>query len=470
MVNQETLGGSQRIESLQNEDLISLISVLERPTELYKPDRNIARSFKNILTHSYNNEQHDILRESVMNLGNNPDALQVFSHVYPGASQEDMDQLIKLDMSGLVRIKNASYDKDDYLFDYEWRAVGPFVFGSEVSLRPFPFWVSNIEDASPLVRKRITEGMPRQLQLIAISSVISGLSSTPEYNSYSIQKIKKISEVFQLSPDEFRAVTRISHDMSVINHNVALLAINDIEFIDLLRKEDGEIDIDLFGGDEALKAAISDVFGSLVAHNHKAEQIWTNLVNHLGTQKIESLFPYESRREIVLNSIRQNPSLPSDILKGYVSAIEVANAAKDKIQASLNSDLPRVVSGRYYYSVIHAAAEFGLDELPFRLHEINKYEKLVNLMLDSADEGSELYVQAANWLEKINSIDNYLYGLLKGYAMAKSSPGRFPLPIDGWTGDPEETDYIDAHLRSGQLANEQIAELEVQIKAYINFV
>lgn len=399
----------------------------------------------------------------------------VLDHYYPDASEDDLDKILRLDIGAYARIgswtfidtnRQTEYDNKQYKQELQ-----DFVFGTETEVQMYPYARKSAfdfdSDLSLPVRNRLLDGMPRQLQLLLAVRLIGNESDSPENLRYDGGTVvPNIIKAFNLSDDELKLVVKLVQQRGDVRsvslaHNI--IASNNEELLNRVRTEDGSIDLELLGGNTVIRELLQRTFyGYGDAH-------WDYIVELLGGDLVESLYSFEERRELVLEKLRDRPHIPDGNKAEYVSTEEIAQAAYDKIIERLESELPEYgwYSKRLNYSKAHAAIEFEVDDVPFRLEELDKYKKLITTLEATAPEASELAIAGQVWRNRISEIDPYLDAWFEEYAREKHNGDLDPLPADGWTGDPEEEFIIQQHIESRERSLQKMKKIEEEVREYL---
>lgn len=398
----------------------------------------------------------------------------VFETYYPNISEEDLRQIATIDAGAFSR-----GDRFTFMDSSKWELEDfqSFVTGTEDKL-PVNYRGLSADDPSisPVVADRIRDGLPRPLQLVLASKILADLSDSSESFKYNFPAFQNIVNTFDMTDYELIATFNMARscgapsaryvthhiiankdtlDRFITNDSIRNRLSSDNEGYDTVVEE-------LLGGATSIKAALTEAF------SHPPEH-WSMVVDNLSSELVELYLPFEERRTIVLNRMREWPHMPSEHEQEYVSPGEIAQITYDKVLESLNGELPNWRPGgqRMYYSKAHAAVEFGVDDVPFRLQKLDEYKGLVTLLEMTADEESELGITAQVWRNRIKGIDPYLDEQFELYTREMHNRDLDPLPVFGWTGDPEEDDIIEAHNESRDRSITNMKKIKAEVTEYL---
>lgn len=469
MTNREGLREMHEAVPLPAEKISELESLLSQPAEWAGRTVSTGKAFITQMHISARQSEPYVLRNQVDWVKHNGAAMRVFTAIYPEVNEDELDNLIRIDGASLARLDGSPFDPDNQWYDMDWRDTRPFIFGTSERLQLYRFRSVAPEEVPPVVATRMRKGMPRPMQLIAAASVISRFSGLPENLKYDVPAFKHVPEIFRLSESELHAVCRIAGSLGSPSR-VNQFILNDSEIADRFRSDSGELRLELIGGQEVTAQMLSTVFENIARGDTRMLQTWNNTVHNLGINIVETMLPFEQRRAMVLEKMSQQPRMPAEYLQEHISPTEVAEAARNVVQAYLDSELPKYgwYTERYNYTPAHAAIEFGVDDTPFRLQKMNDYRKLVSLMADTAPEGSELYDQAQAWLQRIADIDPRLNEWFEAYSREKHNRDLDPLPVDGWSGAPEEEEIIKAWGESRRSSVTKMEEIASIVREYLD--
>lgn len=413
-------------------------------------------------------EEPFMYKQSVINVLRDEATRFMFEQYYPGATEDDLESLVRLDAGTFARVSNARAFFVDYghqyTTSYDYKEFQDFVLGTPDGLQMYPH--RRVEqgdnDISTVVAKRITDGMPRPLQLLLATKTIAGLSDI--HRQYHGPVFKNVIEGFDLSNQELRTTVALAGRIDNLSaRSIANFVVGDSALLKKFCDDSGNIDYDALGGTEVMTAMLVSAFCDRT-------EFWLQITANIPPSTLEEFLPYQTRRGIVLASITKSPHLPQGHLAEYVPSGEIAQITRDYIVESLESELPEYGwhKKRLSYSPAHAAIEFGIDDVPFRLKELDRYRKLITVLEQSAPKDSELDIQAQVWRGRIDNIDPWLDAWLESYAQEKRNPDHDPLPVVGWTGDPSEEEYIQSWATSRQRSLDAIERIKTEVTEYLN--
>lgn len=376
----------------------------------------------------------------------------LYSQIYPTAGSEERYCIAWADVAAIARThyllwdsfndpSERMYDADKPLFD---EAAFGLSLDDERSRFDFPVRTRVLEE-SPLYRQRLEQGMPRVMQLFVATQAMQRLNGDKHWRQKHANAFYHLPELWDLSDDETKTVTQLVAGNGKYAPQLVSLMVADDRLLERYRGEDGVIDVELYGGREALLANAQDAFKQYIrwgARNSVESQEWLEMESNLEAE-LADIFPHEARKTMAFEEWLKHPQpgLPDANLLTYISLPEAVRLSQQYIAEDIerfDSDNIREtkISGRS--SRRWAARKLDCPPSMVDAATYYDYEELFNIIEAHAEPNApEIMNFAAHYRTAAESLDNELAGLLKDYYYAATDSGLL-WPIEGWSGAPEE--------------------------------
>ena len=465
MSHGEQLSERQTTSPLEQQQLIALVELTTSSCEVYGRTSIVLNEFLSTVSIHTDSEDGFMYKIGMGWVENNEPTMAVFRHLYPEVEEADLNELIRIDCASLSAVARVGFNPTDEFYDYDWRKPRQYLFGTDEPLQVLRFASLDPQTQSAPVEQRIRQGMPRELKLMLGAQYASRFGTKATAIDRTKASFNEIWDMFDLSDDEMKTMLYLASSLSS-PEKIGAHILQNPRLLSVYAPE-GKLDTMAMGGREVAHESLKLVFDN-VHNGAEHEHVWHEVSESLGEETIESLFPYQARREHVLAHLQRAPFVPSGTLLEYVSTQESAAAFCEKVSSQLAEDLPDTRKrGLHSYSVAHAAVEFGLDPMPFRLFDLERWQKRISVIDKVAAPGSVESVQSKAWQEQIANIDPVLHKLLSEYVRHRNNPDLGPLPIGGFSGEPGEEELIQGIVESRDRARAGIAEYAELISTYI---
>ena len=323
---------------------------------------------------------------------------------------------------------------------------------------------NDLIDKNPIVNKRVTEGMPRVLQLVMAAKALTGLSNRSDWRETSGEMMANLPGVFGLSDAELHAVTKVA---SAARKNAGLISIaaQRPEIMERYTMDaEGQIDFDTFGGLEAIRGTARRAFNEFIDANGRGINAaeWLDLEFAVGPQ-LADVLELEERKALASESILKKPFVLNAALKLYLDSEEVARLARRHIEDTLSQEDADDVRG-----IIRSARQLDAPESLIKAAIYERFRvvfEVVETERGETDTELELFVQpyklAAEEMAELDAVNK-----LKEYHNAATN-SDLRWPVEGWTGAPEEDEVVEILAHRQDVARSRLRAAEKDIQATI---
>ena len=394
--------------------------------------------------------------------------------VYPGSSERERYGIAWADLAAIARTHYLLWDSENdpsaRMFDADKGLFDEAVLGmslDEKSQPSFPVRRDILEE-SGLYRQRLEQGMPRVMQLFVATQAVDRFENSSDWRHGHANAFYHLPELWNLSDEETKAVTRLAASYDKRGANVLSLITADERLLERYREEDGTLDIDKYGGPEALLKTARQAFERFVRWGQDSKDAveWLELDAALGDQLAE-VFPYEARQELAYKTWIKHPIEPSEALQTYITLEEAANLSRlyiqEQIDKSDSEESERREIGRRRVAINMGLSKQIIDGATYWDHK-----NMFTLIDNHADpEERDLHDFLNHYRQAAEEVDEELAGYLDDYAAVIRS-GDLVWPVQGWSGAPEEEEVVLSLSARRDRARQKMHEAENAVRHKIN--
>jgi hypothetical protein len=406
---------------------------------------------------------------------------KLYGEIYPEATTEERIGIAWADVAAIVRThyllwdscndpSERMYDGDKPLFD---NATFGLVLDENRSRFDLPVRERTLEE-SPLYRQRVEQGMPRVMQLFVAVQAMHKLSSDKDWRQKHANAFYHLPALWDLSDEETRVVTSLTASTSQYAPHLVSLMAADERLLERYRGENGTIDVERYGGREALLANAQDAFKQFIrwgSRNAAESQEWLDMESNLEVE-LADVFPHAARKSMAFEEWLEHPqpAQPDEALQRYISLPEAARLSTQYI----SEDIERFDSGDIQETKISSrpSRRWAARKLECSPEVVDgatyrDYEELFDIIETCDETGSaEVKEFVARYKTAGATLDGELTDLLKDYYYAATDRGLV-WPVQGWTGAPEEEEVVRQMSAERHKKFQKIRDLEETIKQKI---
>lgn len=433
---------------------------------------------------------HDVLREDEHKIaavfrGEGPLG-QFYRSCYPDVPGRELWDIAFTDARCFGQIETlrsfSGFDPQGKCYDIDTRKIKELCFGTPLEDPAVDGMVLTTQRVAenPALVSRIEHGMPKKLQLMVAATTLAALRprDTENGRDRAADGLKAMIELWRLSDDESQFVLE---QVAIMRNNAAMrhkkgdllnIVLRSEELTQKYAKKEGELNLETLGGREALKeiaVAGFESFSKSFRYNGVSDGLWQDIERAVSSELLEQLFPYEDRKELVLDEYMKpwawSYAPPANTAE-YLTKAEAELLMSLKI--SERREVPDPGNGNSFNPTVSWVAQL-LGASPETVSALRDNEiKADYEVLAECSDDPEVKEYAHERLAAFEIVDKGLLDLLEQYRRACSN-NAFHVYLDGhYCGnDPElEREYNEFYqtknARAEQLRHE-IVELQAKI-------